>query len=116
MIDKAQTAGALDRFGRNAVELRRRSGLSQLDASLRAGLHRTEISMVERGLRVPRLDTILRIAAATDADPSELLEGLVWDLERNRLWDARPSPGRYEILVGGNTVTREVGGWKKVGG
>ena len=62
MIDRVQSARALDRFARNAVELRRRAGLSQLDAGLRAGLHRTEVSMLERRLRMPQLDTVLRIA------------------------------------------------------
>jgi transcriptional regulator with XRE-family HTH domain len=114
MIDEVQGARALDRFADNAVELRRRAGLSQADAGLRAGLHRTELSMLERRLRMPRLDTVLRIAGGIEAGPWELLEGLAWDLDRGRLWEERSDLGRYEVVVAGRRVTREAGGWKKV--
>jgi transcriptional regulator with XRE-family HTH domain len=116
MTDAVQGARALDRFAENAVELRRRVGLSQADAGLRAGLHRTEIGMLERRLRMPRLDTLLRVAGAVEAEPWELLEGLAWDLDRGRLWEARPGLGHYEVVVAGQSVTWEADGWKKVGG
>jgi transcriptional regulator with XRE-family HTH domain len=116
MIDEVQSARALDRFARNAIELRRRAGLSQLDAGVRAGLHRTEVSMLERRLRMPRLDTILQIAGGIDADPRELVEGLTWDLDRGRLWEARPVSGHHEVTVGGQRVTWEAGTRKRVGG
>lgn len=116
MIDEVQSARALDRFARNAIELRRRAGLSQVDAGLRAGLHRTEVSLLERRLRMPRLDTILRIAGGIDADPRELVEGLAWDLDRGRLWDAIPAPGGYEVTVGGQRVTWEAGEWARADG
>jgi transcriptional regulator with XRE-family HTH domain len=115
MIDEVQSARALDRFARNAIEMRRRAGLSQSDVGLRAGVHRTEVSKLEQRLRMPRLDTILRVAAGMEADPDELLEGLAWDLDRGRLWEARPVPGRYEVVVGGQAVTWEVGRWTRVG-
>lgn len=114
MTDKVQGARALDRFASNAIELRRGEGLSQHATGLRAGLHRTEISFLERGLRMPRLDTILRIAGAVGAEPWELLEGLAWDLDRGRLWEAGPEPGRCEVRVAGQTVTWEAGAWRKV--
>ena len=115
MIDEVQSARALDRFARNAIEMRRRAGLSQSDVGLRAGVHRTEVSYLERRLRMPRLDTVLRVAAGMEADPDELLEGLAWDLDRGRLWEARPARGRYEVVVGGQSVTWKVGGWTRVG-
>ena len=89
MIDEVQSARALDRFARNAIELRRRAGLSQLDAGLRAGVHRTEVSMLERRLRMPRLDTILRIAGGIDAEGQSrpLIHGLATYPEwRSRHW------------------------------
>jgi transcriptional regulator with XRE-family HTH domain len=114
MIDEVQSARALDRFARNVIELRRRAGLSQTDVGLRAGLHRTAVGLLERRLRMPRLDTVLQIAGGIEADPRELLEGLAWDLDRGRLWEARPVPGHYEVTVGGQRVTWEADGWKRV--
>jgi transcriptional regulator with XRE-family HTH domain len=116
VIDEVQGARALDRFASNAVELRTRAGLSQADAGLRAGLHRSEFSMLERRLRMPRLDTLLRVAGGIEAEPWELIEGLGWDLDRSRLWEARPDPGRYEVVVAGQSVTWEADGWKKARG
>lgn len=45
-----------EQFGRNLARCRRAAGLSQEDVSFLAGLHRTEVSQLERGLRLPRLD------------------------------------------------------------
>jgi len=39
------------RFGDNLVRTRRLAGLSQDELSVRASVHRTEISQLERGLR-----------------------------------------------------------------
>ena len=115
MIDPVQSARALDRFARNAIELRRRADLSQQDAGMRAGLHRTEISSLERALRMPRLDTVLRVAGGIEAEPWELLEGLSWDLDRGRLRESLSAAGNYEVTVAGQRVTWEAGGWKQVG-
>lgn len=46
----------------------------------RAGLHRTEVSLVERGERLPRLDTIVKLAGALEEEPCELLRGMAWKL------------------------------------
>lgn len=42
------------------------------------GLHRTELSLLERGGRTPRLDTLLALAAAIEAPPRELVTGMRW--------------------------------------
>jgi len=54
------------RFGDNLKRLRKRADLSQEEVSYRASLHRTEISQLERGLRLPRVDTVAKLAAALD--------------------------------------------------
>ncbi len=67
------------RFGQNLARCRKRSGLSQEDVAFRAGLHRTEIGMLERGTRTPRIDTLVKLAGAVEVDPWELLDGIKWD-------------------------------------
>jgi transcriptional regulator with XRE-family HTH domain len=69
------------RFGENLVELRGRVGLSQIGTAERAGLDRTEINLLEHGRRVPRLDTIVKLAGAIEVEPCALLMGLAWQLD-----------------------------------
>lgn len=66
-------------FGINLVRARKRAGLSQEAAALRASLHRTEISLLERGERTPRIDTAIKVAGAVGVSPAELFEGIVWE-------------------------------------
>jgi transcriptional regulator with XRE-family HTH domain len=53
---------------------RHRRGLSQERLAYACKLHRTEISLLERGERDPRLSTIVRLARALECTPSSLLE------------------------------------------
>ena len=66
------------RFGDNLVKVRRESGLSQDELSVRASVHRTEISQLERGLRIARIDTLIKLAGSLEAAPEELLVGIDW--------------------------------------
>ena len=66
------------RFAANLVHHRKRAGLSQEEVGVMASLHRTEISQLERGLRVARIDTLVKLAAAIGVTPDELLAGIVW--------------------------------------
>jgi transcriptional regulator with XRE-family HTH domain len=76
-----QAAELSRRFGQNLVELRGRAGLSQVGTAERAGLNRTEINLLEHGRRVPRLDTIVKLAGAVEVQPCALLMGLAWELD-----------------------------------
>lgn len=67
-----------ERFGANLLRCRRLAGLSQDEAAIRASIHRTEISSIERGLRVPRVDTLVKLMGALEAGADELLAGLEW--------------------------------------
>jgi DNA-binding XRE family transcriptional regulator len=78
------TPGLNRRFAENLISLRGRAGLSQERTAERAGLHQTELSLLERGLRLPRLDTIVKLAGAIEVEPCELLAGMAWRLGRNR--------------------------------
>lgn len=66
------------RFGVNLRRCRKRAGLSQEQVAIRAALHRTEISLLERGERCPKLDTAIKVATAANADLGELLHGICW--------------------------------------
>lgn len=68
----------MERIGQNIFEVRRRAGFSQEMLAQRAGLHRTEISLLERGGRVPRIDTLLKIAASLECPIEVLVEGVEW--------------------------------------
>jgi transcriptional regulator with XRE-family HTH domain len=66
------------RFGDNLARVRKRAGISQETLGLRASLHRTEIGILERGARCPRIDTLAKLAGALYVDPAVLLEGISW--------------------------------------
>ncbi len=66
------------RFAANLVHTRERASLSQEELGIRASLHRTEISLLERGTRVPRIDTLIKLAGALEVSPCDLLDGIVW--------------------------------------
>jgi transcriptional regulator with XRE-family HTH domain len=65
-------------IGEQIRRVRGERGESQEDTSLRSGLHRTEISQIERGLRVPRVDTLLKLASAFEVEIGELVGPLAW--------------------------------------
>lgn len=80
------------RFGDNLAKQRKLAGLSQEEVSVRASLHRTEISQLERGLRVARIDTLVKVAAALECDADELLDGIRWEPGETRFGHFRPRP------------------------
>jgi transcriptional regulator with XRE-family HTH domain len=47
------------------------------------GVPHTVISRLERGVRLPRIDSVVKLAAAMKVSPCVLLEGMEW------------RPGRY---------------------
>jgi transcriptional regulator with XRE-family HTH domain len=67
-----------EQIGRNLRKVRREAFMSQEDLSRRAGLHRSEVGLLERGLRVPRVDTCIKILESANADPRSLSEGIAW--------------------------------------
>jgi transcriptional regulator with XRE-family HTH domain len=61
------------RFAVNLRRARIELGLSQEELGFRCDLHRTEVSLLERAEREPRLGTILRLASALETTPDALL-------------------------------------------
>jgi len=63
-------------FAQNLRRLRLQAGLSQEALGYKCDLHRTEISLLERAGRDPRLSTIVRLARALGVTPGALLDGV----------------------------------------
>jgi transcriptional regulator with XRE-family HTH domain len=72
-----------EQIGDNLRLARRRANLSQEDLARRAGLHHTEISLLECGRQLPGLDTCMKIVEATEADPRVLFAGVTWHRPQN---------------------------------
>lgn len=68
-----------ERFGENLARARKRVGISQEELGFRASLHRTEVGQLERGQRLPRIDTLVKLAGSLGIAPGELLGGLGWE-------------------------------------
>lgn len=68
-----------ERFGRNLARLREQTGITQEEFAFRASLHRTEIGLLERGGRVPKIDTLAKLAGALGVPAAALLDGIVWE-------------------------------------
>jgi transcriptional regulator with XRE-family HTH domain len=67
-----------DRFAVNLRKARHKGNISQEELGFRCDLHRTEISLLERGGREPRLGTIVKLASSLGVTPEELCEGIRW--------------------------------------
>lgn len=90
------------RFGQNLVRCRRRAALSQEELGARASLHRTEIGLLEHGLRVARIDTLIKLAGAMAIPPSELIDGIHWT-------PGDPGDGGFSFSVGSSAAARRRG-------
>lgn len=78
------------RFGENLSRVRKRADLSQEELSVRASLHRTEISQLERGLRVARVDTLIKLIGSLEVSADDLLVGMDWEPGGTRLGKFKP--------------------------
>lgn len=64
------------KFGKRLRQLREERGWSQEEFADRAGLHRTYVSAVERGVRNPTLSVLERIAKAMGVSLAEMLQSV----------------------------------------
>ena len=60
-------------FGSVIGDLRRSAGFSQEVLAERAGVHRTYVSQLERGLKSPTLAVLMKLADALGTKPSKIL-------------------------------------------
>lgn len=61
-------------LGRNVRERRKSRGLSQEELALEAGMKRSYLSDLERGVRNPSVRAVGRLAKALEVKASELLQ------------------------------------------
>jgi transcriptional regulator with XRE-family HTH domain len=74
--DKSQQA-VCSRVAKILREEREKRGLSMNQVAERAGLSQQMVSYVERGMRNPTLETLLRMAAALEIDLSKVISRAV---------------------------------------
>ena len=68
-----------ERFAENLLRLSKGRKLSQEELALRAAVHRTQISLMESGKRLPRFETLIKMAGALGVDLPRLVEGIAWE-------------------------------------
>jgi transcriptional regulator with XRE-family HTH domain len=79
-----------ERFAANLRQARIKAAISQEELGYRCDLHRTEISLLERAGREPRLGTIVKLAGALGTTPGELCTGIGWQQSKRRFEVKRP--------------------------
>lgn len=80
-----------ERFAVNLRRARTKAGISQEELGYVCDLHRTEVSLLERAGREPRLATIVKLAGALNTTPGALCEGISW-LPKARRFDVKRPP------------------------
>lgn len=78
MDGRRKDGEAAARLGKNLWRARRRAGFSQEELGALCSLHRTEIGHLEQGRRIPRVDTLMKIAAVLEVGVEHLLRGIEW--------------------------------------
>jgi transcriptional regulator with XRE-family HTH domain len=68
-----------ERFAGNLARHRKAAGLTQEELSIRAGLNRSQVGLIEQGNRLPRIDTFVKLVGALGIPAEQLLEGLKWE-------------------------------------
>lgn len=76
-----QVAGYL---GPRIRRIRRGLDMSQENLADNAGIHRTQMSLIESGERLPRIDTLIKLSGGLGITPCELLGGIVWEVGGSR--------------------------------
>jgi transcriptional regulator with XRE-family HTH domain len=73
-----------DQFASNLVKARKKANISQAELGRRCDVHRTEISLLERAGREPRLGTIVKLAGGLGVSPASLCTGIAWNVDGQR--------------------------------
>jgi transcriptional regulator with XRE-family HTH domain len=73
-------------IGRRVRRRRRLIDMTQEDLAFRAGVHRTQITLIERGRRMPYPYTLVKIAGGLEVPTCHLFEGIEWEVDE--IWPA----------------------------
>jgi len=73
-LSEGTRAGEL--LGARVRQMRTRRGLTQVIVAERSGLPQSHVSEIERGVMIPNLVTLLRLAAALECKASTLVAAL----------------------------------------
>jgi transcriptional regulator with XRE-family HTH domain len=71
-------------LGPRIRRIRRGLDMSQENLADNAGIHRTQITKIEWGEQLPRIDTLIRLAGGLGVSPCVLLDGIVWEVRGSR--------------------------------
>lgn len=71
-------------LGCNLRFFREGARLTKHKLASRAGVHRTLVGAIERGERVPRVETLVRLAGALGVPIAKLLAGIAWIPDRDK--------------------------------
>jgi transcriptional regulator with XRE-family HTH domain len=95
MPDPSHRIAVAERLGANLRRLRAKAELSRDELARRADVGHGHLSKIENGGLLCRVDTLVKLAAALDVTPNDLLDGVEW--------------GRREVRGGSFEVERPGG-------
>lgn len=72
-------------FGNRVRAARERMGITQEDLASRVGMSPSHMSIVERGVKVPRMDTVVKLANELDVSADYLLQDSIVQSRNNQL-------------------------------
>ena len=72
-------------FGNRVRAARELLGITQEDLASRVGMSPSHMSIVERGVKVPRMDTVVKLANELDVSADYLLQDSITQSRNNQL-------------------------------
>lgn len=72
-------------FGNRVRAARERLGITQEDLAARVGMSPSHMSIVERGVKVPRMDTVVKLANVLEVSADYLLQDSITQSRNNQL-------------------------------
>lgn len=71
-------------FGEELRKAREKAGLTQEQLAFKAGVHRTYVSLLERDIKSPTLNTLFRLCVAMEVSAGKLIAKVEKDMNEDR--------------------------------